>query len=134
MTIQNRTQSNNQPKDKRQAALKTALNILDKWECSEQEKMTILGIGRSTLHKYQSDPYSARVSHDLLERVSYLLNIHSSLRILFENKDNVYGFVRMPNSNYFFNGATPMDIMNSGSVANLYEVNNQITTLRGGQW
>ncbi len=121
-------------KDKKQVALKAALNILNKWECSEQEKTSILGVSRATLHKYQSNPFSARVSPDLLERISYLLNIHSSLRILFENKENVYGFVRMPNSNYFFNGMAPMDIMSKGTVANLYEVNNQINTLRGGQW
>ncbi len=123
-----------QIKNNDQVCLKAAMNILNKWNCSEQEKMSLLGVSRSTLHKYQNNPFSARVSQDLLERVSYLLNIHSSLRILFENDENVYGFVRMPNSNYYFNGATPMDIMSKGAVGSLYEVHNQINTLRGGQW
>ncbi len=123
-----------QIKNNDQVGLKVAMNILNKWNCSEQEKMSLLGVSRSTLHKYQNNPFSARVSQDLLERVSYLLNIHSSLRILFENDENVYGFIRMPNSNYYFNGATPMDIMSKGAVGSLYEVHNQINTLRGGQW
>lgn len=123
-----------QIKNNDQVGLKVAMNILNKWNCSEQEKMSLLGVSRSTLHKYQNNPFSARVSQDLLERVSYLLNIHSSLKILFENDENVYGFVRMPNSNYYFNGATPMDIMSKGAVGSLYEVHNQINTLRGGQW
>jgi len=123
---------NNQNQEKR--ALKVAINILNKWGCTEHEKQSLLGISRSTLHKYQTNPYSARMTPDLLERVSYLLNIHSSLRILFENKENIYGFVRMPNSNYFFNGATPMDIMKNGLSASLYEVNRQLDALRGGQW
>ncbi len=115
-------------------ALRVAMNILNKWHCSEQEKQAILGISRSTLHKYQSKPDSARINPDLLERVSYLLNIHQSLKILFDNDENVYGFVRLPNHNYYFNGAAPMDILRSGLSSSLYEVNRQLDSLRGGQW
>src|SRR5690606_2521383 len=80
--------------DQRSAAiaLKAVLNILDKWSCSEKEKMALLGIGRSTLHKYARDPMSARVSRDLLERLSYLLNIHAGLRTIFSLPDTVYSW------------------------------------------
>lgn len=115
-------------------ALKVVLNILKKWECSEQEKMAILGVGRSTLHKYQANPEAARMTPDLLERISYILNIHQALGILFDNDENVYGFVRMPNHNYYFNGTTPMDMMRSGLSSSLYEVHRQLDALRGGQW
>ncbi len=118
----------------RHAALRAVLNILALWQCSEKEKMALLGVGRSTLHKYQAHPDSARVSQDLLERLSYLLNIHQALRTLFGNPENVYGFVRMANHNAFFNGASPMDIMTGGTVAALYEVHRQLDSLRGGQW
>ena len=64
----------------RHAALRAVLRLLDHWQCSEREKTALLGVGRSTLHKYQSRPESARVSNDLLERLSYLLNIHQALR------------------------------------------------------
>ncbi len=115
-------------------ALKVALNILNKWGCDEQEKMALLGIGRSTLHKYQTNPYSARITMNLIERISYLLNIHQSLRILFENKENIYGFIRMPNDNHYFEGKSPMERMKNGLTASLYEVNKQLDGLRGGQW
>lgn len=118
----------------RHAALRAALRLLDHWQCSEKEKTALLGVGRSTLHKYQSRPESARIGNDLLERLSYLLNIHQALRTLFGNRENVYGFVRLPNHNPFFNGASPMDVMSTGRVASLYEVNRQLDGLRGGQW
>ncbi len=118
----------------RHAALRAVLKLLEHWQCSEKEKMALLGVGRSTLHKYQSQPDSARVGNDLLERLSYLLNIHQALRTLFGNRENVYGFVRMANHNPFFNGASPMDIMSNGRVASLYEVHRQLDSLRGGQW
>lgn len=115
-------------------ALKVVLRILDKWGCSEAEKQALLGIGRSTLHKYQGAPESARVSPDLLERLSYILNMHQALRIVFENPENVYGFVRMPNSNPYFNGKSPMEIMSTGRVAHLYEVARRVDAMRGGGW
>ncbi|GAA5127628.1 MbcA/ParS/Xre antitoxin family protein [Alloalcanivorax gelatiniphagus] len=118
----------------RHAALRAVLRLFEHWQCSEKEKMALLGVGRSTLHKYQGRPDSARISNDLLERLSYLLNIHQALRTLFANKENVYGFVRLPNHNPFFNGASPMDVMSNGRVASLYEVNRQLDSLRGGQW
>lgn len=134
--MQTATQPRPQPLDDhaRHAALRAVLTLLGHWQCTEKEKMALLGVGRSTLHKYQSQPDSARVSQDLLERLSYLLNIHQALRTLLGNKENVYGFVRMANHNPFFNGASPMDIMSAGTVAALYEVHRQLDSLRGGQW
>ncbi len=118
----------------RHAALRAVLKLLAHWECNEKEKMALLGVGRSTLHKYQAQPDSARISQDLLERLSYLLNIHQALRTLFGNRENVYGFVRMANHNPYFNGASPMDVMAGGTVGGLYEVHRQLDSLRGGQW
>lgn len=114
--------------------LKAVFNILQKWQCSEVEKLALLGIKRSTLHKYRDDPHSARVTPDLSERVSYLLNIHHTLRLLFSNPDNVYGFVRLPNQSPPFNGMTPMEYLRSGRCAALYEVFRHLDGLRGGQW
>jgi len=114
--------------------LKVVLRILQKWQCSEAEKTALLGIRRSTLHKYQDDPHSARVTPDLTERVSYLLNIHNALRLLFGNPENVYGFVRMANDSYPFNGLSPMQFMQSGRCASLYEVFRHLDGLRSGQW
>ncbi|MES2823731.1 MAG: MbcA/ParS/Xre antitoxin family protein [Pseudomonadota bacterium] len=128
------TQVLNLPANAAQAAVGTVLNILDKWSCSEKEKMALLGIGRSTLHKYQAAPASARLSADLLERISYLLNIHAVLRILFENPENVYGFVRLPNNNPFFNGKAPIEILSTGLMSALYEVHRHLDALRDGQF
>jgi uncharacterized protein (DUF2384 family) len=122
------------PNSAAQAAITSALNIMDKWSCSEKEKMALLGIGRSTLHKYHSTPASARLSPDLLERISYLLNIHAILRMLFENPENVYGFMRMPNHNAFFNGKAPMEILSTGLVSALYEVHRHLDAIRDGQF
>lgn len=41
---------------------------------------------------------------DQLARISLVLNIHASLRTIFDNPDNVYGFPSMNNHNPFFDG------------------------------
>lgn len=115
------------------SALKVVLNILDKWGCSKEEKKALLGIeADSTFFKYQKDPSSARVSRDTLERLSYLLNIHSALRILFSSPESLYGWVRKPNNHPFFDGRSAMDIMTKGRVVDLYDVMSRLNSERGG--
>ncbi|MCW8887227.1 MAG: MbcA/ParS/Xre antitoxin family protein [Motiliproteus sp.] len=110
-------------------ALKTVLNILEKWECSTAEKKALLGIeADSTFFKYQKDPSKAKVSRDTMERLSYLLNIHSALRILFSAKESVYGWVRQPNEHPFYQGRSAMDVMTQGRVVDLYEVMTRLNS------
>jgi Protein of unknown function (DUF2384) len=54
--------------------------------------------------------------------------------MLFENPENVYGFVRMPNHNAFFNGKAPIEILSSGLVSALYEVHRHLDAIRDGQF
>jgi hypothetical protein len=69
-----------------------------------------------------------------LERISLVLNIHATLRLVFENPDNAYGFASMPNHNDFFNGRTPLEILSQGSMISLYETYRRIHGLRNTQW
>lgn len=116
------------------AGLNAVFSILDKWGCDREQILNILQISKSAYHKYRADPKSANLGHDQLERLSYVLNIHAALRIVFDNPDNVYGFMSMPNHNPFFNGATPLEVITSGHFGALYETHNRIDALRGGDW
>lgn len=114
-------------------AFKAVLNILHKWNCNTEEMQLLLGLKRSTLFKYKSTPEKASISQDLTERLSYLLNIHAALRILFSNPDSVYGWVRKPNHAPFFNGKSAMDIMLQGRVVDLWAVASRLNAERGGK-
>lgn len=116
------------------AAFKLGNNILSKWGCSAPQKHAILGIPRSSYHRYQSDPTKASLNSDQLERLSYIANIHQALRIVFSNPDNVYGFMNMQNNNPYFNGRTPLSIIATGNFGALYEVFKRIDSMRSGQW
>lgn len=114
--------------------LRTAINILEKWKASNEQAMQVLGVSAATYHRAKSGKTAVALSQDQLERTSYILNIHAALRTIFDNPENVYGFVRMPNDNTFFNGETPLSIMTKGSMANLYETYKRIDALRGAGW
>lgn len=116
-----------------QTALKAVINILDKWQCTIEEGQILLGLKRSTLFKYKSMPETASISRDLAERLSYLLNIHAALRILFSNQDSVYCWVRKPNFAPFYNGKSAMDIMLQGRVVDLWAVASRLNAERGGK-
>ena len=120
-------------KNQVQTALKAVLNILSKWHCNTEETLILLGLKRSTLFKYKSMPEKATISQDLTERLSYLLNIHAALRILFSNPDSIYGWVRKPNQAPFFNGKSAMDIMLQGRVVDLWAVASRLNAERGGK-
>lgn len=129
----NTSENTNASTDMGNQVLPVVFNILEKWGCSQAAQMAILGIAnRSTLNKYKTAPSSAKVSPDLLERMSYVLNIHKSLRIIFNASDSVYNWVNKPNTHPFFAGRSAMDIMLQGKVVDLYSVASRMNAFRGG--
>lgn len=122
------------PKQIATAGLKAAFAILNKWGCSQEQAMSILRLPKATYYKYLNNPETARLSDDQVERLSYLVNIHAHLRLLFENPENQYGFMAMRNHNPFFNGRSPLEVIGTGSFGALYETHKRIDALRGSQW
>jgi len=118
------------------AGLRAALRILDKWEASSEQACRILRISRSTYTRArQHDPdWAVALDADQMQRISLVLNIHATLRLVFDNPDNVYGFVSMTNDNEFFNGRSPLAIMAQGDMISLYETFRRIDMLRGALW
>lgn len=115
--------------------LRTAVAILDKWGATGEQGEAILRVSHSTYARARrGDITEIKLDSDQLTRISYLLNIHASLRVIFDNPENLYGFVNMVNHNPYFNGRTPLEIMGSGDFAALYETFKRVDSLRGGQW
>lgn len=114
--------------------LKVVFNILNRWGCSAEQQQSILQLPKSSYYKYRGAPEAARLTGDQIERISYLLNIHAALRVIFENPENVYGFMRMANNNPPFNGTAPLEMVATGRFGALYEVFRHIDSMRGGMW
>ncbi|MDK8264367.1 MULTISPECIES: antitoxin Xre-like helix-turn-helix domain-containing protein [Pseudomonas] len=116
--------------------LRAALNILERWQASSEQSCRILRISRSTYTRasQRDSEWAVSLDADQLQRVSLVLNMHSALRLVFDNPENVYGFVAMANHNEFFNGRSPLEIMAQGDMISLYETFRRIDVLRGAGW
>lgn len=116
--------------------LRAAVGILEKWAASGDQACRILRISRSTYTRArQRDPeWAVTLDSDQMQRISFVLNIHAALRLVFDNPENVYGFPSMANDNEFFNGRSPLEIMSQGDMISLYETFRRIDVLRGAQW
>jgi Antitoxin Xre/MbcA/ParS C-terminal toxin-binding domain/Antitoxin Xre-like helix-turn-helix domain len=116
-----------------QIAFNATVQILKKWRCSTEEQLRLLALKKSTFYKYQSQEQSSTFNPDLIERLSYILNIHASLRILFSHPDSVYGWVSKPNNAPFFDGRSALEIMLQGRVIDLWSVASRLNAERGGR-
>lgn len=123
-------------RDQCAVGLQAAVTLLDKWQASGDQACRILRISRSTQARArQREPgWSVSLDADQLQRVSFILNIHAALRLVFDNPENVYGFVAMANDNEFFNGRSPLEVMAQGDMISLYETFRRLDALRGAQW
>ena len=118
-------------------AFNVAHNIVERWGCNPAQKEALFGMKKSALYQKISaaaEKKAIRLDRDQFDRVSFILNIHQALKLVFSNDENVYGFVNMPNNNPYFNGKTPMEIMETGSLPSLYEVYRRVDSLRGAGW
>ncbi|MGB3725879.1 MAG: hypothetical protein WA981_08940 [Glaciecola sp.] len=69
--------------------------LLEKWELNETQKATLIG---------------ELTSSEVHVRLSLLLNIHEELRLIFNNRQNIYGYMTMINHNDPFYGTRPIDL------------------------
>ncbi len=111
------------------AELEAFFGIADRWKLSTDEQILLLGSpGRSTFFKWKKE--GGNLPTDTQERLSHLLGIWKSLRILFTVDERGEEWIRRKNR--YFDGASALDVMLEGSVASIYRVRSYLDAQRGG--
>lgn len=106
--------------------------LVDEWGLNNEQQMRLLGLSsRQTLANWKRSPGAATLSRDLQERLSYLLGIYKSLRILFPDPALARRWLFSPNSNRAFAGQAPMERMLNGLVVDLAFVRQFLDYERG---
>lgn len=108
-------------KSRSKVALKIGLSILEAWKCTEKQKKQILDLDVEVI---ESEDVLLTFEH--LVRISCLLNIHATLRSVFANKENVFGFMKLPNKNELFSGYTPLELIEGGDIEILRQIAEQL--------
>ncbi len=114
------------------AALRTFFRLADAWQLSVAEQTTLLGVARATLYQWKQGKVAPLDRH-LLERLSHLFGIYSSLQILFPASGRADEWIRKPNSAPMFGGRSALDRMLGGQIADLFVVRQYLDAQRGGK-
>ena len=114
------------------AALRTFFRLASAWQLGVAEQTTLLGVARTTLYQWKQGK-AAPLDRHLLERLSHLFGIYSSLHILFPVAARADAWVRKPNTAPLFGGRSALDRMLGGQVADLYVVRQYLDAQRGGK-
>jgi|SRR5690554_417985 len=119
-------------KAKGHVALKGFVGICREWDCTQKEMMQLLGgVSRSTLAKYETLPH-VTLSQDTLERISYILGIYESLRVMYPTAERANRRVRLETSEVPFSGTSALDFMTRGSLEYLMETRRYFDAKRAG--
>ena len=103
------------------------INLVNRFDFKESEARVLMGdMPRST---YTS--HKAKLNRDQKERVSYLLGIYKSLRILFDDGEQARTWINRNTSLPPFNGITPKEYMLEGGIVRLAEVRKFLYFWRG---
>ena len=115
-----------------EAALRTFFRLAEAWQLGVAEQTTLLGVARTTLYQWKQGKVAPLDRH-LLERLSHLFGIYSSLHILFPVAERADAWVRKPNTAPLFAGRSALDRMMGGQVADLWVVRQYLDAQRGGK-
>jgi hypothetical protein len=113
-------------------ALRAFFNIMRDWQLGPEQGQALLASSRSAYFKWRQDPESGKLTHDQLERLSYILGIYKALQILIPDTRQADAWVQRDNDAPLFNGAPPIKRMEAGHVADLYQVRAYLDAVRGG--
>lgn len=94
--------------------LKSVFRIAAKWRLSDAEMLALLSLGSETaIEQLSLNPPSDLFTEERLLRISYLIGIYKGLHIVYGDR-LADCWVKLPNQNSLFGGATPLEFMIRG--------------------
>ena len=111
------------------AMARAVVNLFRRWGITDAEACVLLGgVSRRTYARWK-DGEIGRLTIDQKTRLSVLMGVHKSLRILFTEKARVYEWVKKPNR--AFGGRSALEIMLGGYLTDLFRVRHYLDAARG---
>ena len=103
--------------------------IMDAWEVRDSDAQVLLGRpSRTTFYAWKKGE-GGKLSHDTLERVSYVLGMYKALQLLFSNPGQADAWMKTPNA--AFGGRSALEHALGGRVVDLAHVRQYLDFVRG---
>ena len=111
-------------------ALRAFFRMAAAWQLSTDEARALLGQpARATFFQWKNGRF-ARLSHDVVRRISWLLGIWKALQILFPEPERADAWIRSGNA--LLGGQSALQRMLAGDVSDLAAVRAVLDAARGG--
>lgn len=108
------------PASKGRVALTFFFRLMEYWNCSIAEQKILLGSISSEEYSTYRLLQEQCLPNEVIERISYLMAIHKSLRIIFSCKpENAYTWIKQANKAAPFNGLSALNYMLAGDIKSL---------------
>ena len=111
------------------AMQRAVVNLFNRWSLTDDQACVLLGaIGKRTYQRWKEGEFGT-VKIDLATRLSNLLGIHKTLRLLFTEPKRSYEWIKKPNA--VFSNKSALDIMLAGQLTDLIRVRRYLDASRG---
>lgn len=112
------------------AMQRAVVNLFARWSLSDGQACVLLGgIAPRSYARWKTGDFG-RAGIDLRARLSNLMAIHKALRLLFDDRQRAYGWVKKPNA--AFGGQSALDVMLGGQLTDIMRVRRYLDAQRGG--
>ncbi|QNG48523.1 MbcA/ParS/Xre antitoxin family protein [Sphingobium yanoikuyae] len=111
------------------AIFRAALNLFAKWGVTDAQAAVLTDMPVRSFRRWKAEG-AGRISRDGLARLSNLMGIHKALRIIFQEPQRGYDWIKA--SNAAFEGATALAVMLGGELTDIMRVRRCLDAERGG--
>ncbi|MGF7156454.1 MbcA/ParS/Xre antitoxin family protein [Novosphingobium gossypii] len=111
------------------ALFRAALNLFSRWGITDEQAAVLTDMPLRTFRRWKAEG-PGRISRDGLARLSNLMGIHKALRIIFQEPQRGYDWVKA--TNVAFDGASALQVMLGGELTDIMRVRRYLDSERGG--
>lgn len=111
------------------AMFRACLNLFARWGVTDAEAAALLDTAPRTFARWKTGDLG-RLGRDQKARLSNLMGIHKALRIIFQDPERAYGWVRKQNRAFGMRSA--LEVMLGGELTDIMRVRRYLDAERGG--
>jgi uncharacterized protein (DUF2384 family) len=111
------------------AMFRAALNLFAKWGVTDEQAAMLTDMPVRSFRRWKAEG-PGRISRDGLARLSNLIGIHKALRIIFQEPQRGYDWIKAPNA--VFEGESALSVMLGGELTDIMRVRRYLDAERGG--
>ena len=112
-----------------QLALKGFFGIAKRWQLNRPQAMNLLGLTATSTYANWKNCKTSTIPRDTIERISYLLKIDETLRLIHGSDEDQLSWLLTLNAHPSFENKSPLDKMLEGNVVDIYKVYQLMPTL-----